>query len=306
MRRSNPEPDFLTSNSFTFRGVGVPCYAFCEQNQCVMKSCYTRYNVVLHFFSLFSKSYSRLLQNGISHAYMCACANAWASARAYMCAPTRECLCYIATSLDKSLKRKRKSVAGRCSRNVVCPCYTEKNKILGIYSAEISAAANGGRGGAGEGVRTDDLGGCGAGEGVQADDLGGCGAGEGVRTVENGVSADDDVISKKWRISAVFAVPFNGMFNAMMFNVCEKWRSSAVFRAVGTFFSKMCAVGRCIRSARIGCPGGSPQTGRSGSRYVRNGFFFDFRTEIVFLAVSGGGLFFHGCSGVKGFRELVK
>lgn len=288
MRRSNPEPDFLTSNSFTFRGVGVPCYAFYKQNQSVIAPCYMCYNVALHFLRLFSKSCNSLLQNSIYHAYMCAC-----DVRAYMRAPTRVHSCYIATSLNKSLKRNGKSVAGRCSLPVVWSCYTENNKILGINAAEIRGAdARGGLDG-----QTDAADSCPARRN---------GAGEGVQAVENGVLAGDDVISKKWRISAVFVVPFNGMFNAMMFNVCDKWRSSAVFRAVGTFFSKMCAVGRSVRSARIGCPGGSPQTGRSGSRYVRNGFFFDFRTEIVFLAVRGGGLFFHGRSGVKGFRELVK
>lgn len=296
MRRSNPEPDFLTSKSFTSLGAGAACYAFYKENQSVTASCYTCYNVALHFLRLFSKSYDRLLQNGISHAYMCACADAWASVRAYMRAPTRECLCYIATSKDKSLKRKGKSVAGRCSLPVVCPCYTEKNKILGINAAEIRGADA--RGGLDDQMDGSDH--------LAGGSDGRNGAGEGVQTAVEGVPAGDDVISGKWRISAVFGVPFNGMFNAMMFNVCDKWRISAVFLAVGTFFLKMCAVGRSVRSARIGCPGGSPQTGRSGSRYVRNGFFFDFRTEIVFLAVSGGGLFFHGCSGVKGFRELVK
>ena len=229
---------------------------------------------------------------------MCACADV----RAYMRAPVCVCSCYIATSKIKSLKRNGKSVAGWCSRCVVWPCYTRKNKILGINAAEFSAAANGGRDGLTEGG-SDHLAGGSDALTSGSDHLAGGsdgrnGAGEGVRTVENGVSADDDVISKKWRISAVFAVPFNGMFNAVMFNVCEKWRRSAVFRAVGTFFLKMCALGRIVRPARSGCPGGIPPARPVQNRYVRSGFFFDFRTGFRFDGQKGGAVIFSWAFGV--------
>lgn len=268
MYRSNPEPVFLTSKSFTSLGAGALCYAFYKENQYFIASCYTCYSVALRFLSLFSNVCSYVLQNGISRAYMCACA----SARAYTRAPTRVHSCYIATNSNKSLKIKIKSVARLCSLPVVCSCYTGNNKILGINSGKISAGA--------EDEGRDMF--LPSGFVPRAGLDGRNGAGRVVQAVADRVFTEEKEISKKWRISAVFDVPFNGKFNAMMFNVCEKWRGSAVFRAVGTFFSKMCAVGRNVRSARIGHPGGSPQTGRSESRYVGKGFFFDFRTGLSF------------------------
>ena len=284
MYRSNPEPVFLTSKSFTSLGAGALCYAFYKENQCVISSCYTRYSVALRFLSLFSNIYSYVLQNGISRAYMCACA----SARAYTRAPTRVHSCYIATSKDKSLKINRKSVAGLCSRRVVCPCYTENDKILGIYSAEKSAGAG----------LDDQMDGS---ECRRGDPDGRIGAGRVVQAVADRVLTAAKWFSKKWRISAVFGVPFNGKFNVMMFNVCDKWRSSAFFRAVGTFFLKMCAVGKNVRSARIGYPGGSPPNRSIRKSICRERIFFRFPDRIVFLAVGAAVYFFMGIRGIRVF-----
>lgn len=270
MRRSNPNPVLLTSKSFTSSGAGAVCYAFSFENQRVIKSCYTRYNVALRFLLSFSKAYDAVLQNRRSRAYMCACADV----RAYMRAPVCVCSCYIATSKIKSLKRNGKSVAGWCSRCVVWPCYTRKNKILGIYSAEIRGA---------ETARSE--------RAERSPEALRNGVGRVVQAVAGGVYAGGDVISKKWRISAVFAVPFNGMFNAMMFNVCGKWRRSAVFRAVRTFFLKMFTGAETV-------PGGSPQNGRIDRRYIRSGFFFDFRTGFRFDGQKGGAVIFSWAFGV--------
>lgn len=254
MRRSNPNPVLLTSKSFTSSGAGVPCYAFSFENQRVIKSCYTRYNVALRFSCLNSICYRRVLQNGISRAYMCGCRQV----RAYTRASVRVHSCYIATSKIKSLKRNGKSVAGWCSRCVVWPCYTEKNKILGINAAEFSAVANGGRDGLTEGG-SDHLAG-----GSDGRNGAGCSG-------RNAVAGH----SEKWRISAVFGALFGGMFNAPMFNVCGKWRFPAVFRAVRTFFLKMFTGAETV-------PGGSPQNGRIDRRYIRSGFFFRFPDRISF------------------------
>lgn len=261
MRRSNPNPVLLTSKSFTSSGAGVPCYAFSFENQRVIKSCYTRYNVALRFLLSFSKGYDAVLQNRRSRAYMCACADV----RAYMRAPVCVCSCYIATSKIKSLKRNGKSVAGWCSRCVVWPCYTEKNKILGINAAEFSAVANGGRDGLTEGG-SDAL--TGGSDHLAGGSDGRNGAGCSGRNAVAGHS-------EKWRISAVFGAPFGGMFNAPMFNVCGKWRFPAVFRAVRTFFLKMFTGAETV-------PGGSPQNGRIDRRYIRSGFFFRFPDRISF------------------------
>lgn len=280
MRRFNPEPVFLTSKSFTSLGAGVACYAFSVENQSVIQSCYMCYNVVLHFFLSFSKAYDAVLQNRRSRAYMCACADV----RAYMRAPVCVCSCYIATSQSKSLKRNGKSVAGWCSRCVVWSCYTRKNKISGIYSAEIRGA---------ETARSE--------RAERSPEALRNGAGEGVRTGGKGISAGGDVISKKWRISAVFAVPFNGMFNAVMFNVCEKWRRSAVFRAVGTFFLKMCALGRIVRPARSGCPGGDPPSAAGSKPICPVRIFFRFSDRIVFWRGWPAVQFFTGVRGMRVF-----
>lgn len=250
MRRSNPNPVLLTSKSFTSSGAGVPCYAFSFENQRVIKSCYTRYNVALRFSCLNSICYRRVLQNGISRAYMCGCGQV----RAYTRAPVRVHSCYIATSRLKSLKKNRKSVAGPCSRCVVCSCYGERIKYSGFIRRERTE-----RDGRPERERTDR---------------------DGRR---NGRS--------KWRISAVFGALFGGMFNAPMFNVCGKWRFPAVFRAVRTFFLKMFTGAETV-------PGGSPQNGRIDRRYIRSGFFFDFRTGFRFDGQKGGAVIFSWAFGV--------
>lgn len=272
MRRFNPEPIFLTTNSFTSSGAGIQCYTFSLENQCVIKSCYTRYNVALHFSSLFSNGYIVLLQNSISHAYMHGCKRA----RVHTRAPTRECLCYIATNDFKSLKRKVKSVVGRCSLAVVWPCYAGNNKILGINSAENGGAE---LDGAEVPVRPA------AGERN--------GAGQVVRTVAGGVRADDLQVFKKWRISAVFDKAFNAAFNVRASNVIQKAQVSAVFRAVRTFFLKM------FTGAET-APGGIPPKRPHRSSICPERIFFDFRTGFLLTAGEAGRLFFHGRSGIKG------
>lgn len=274
MRRSNPNPVLLTSKSFTSSGAGVPCYAFSFENQCVIKSCYTRYNVALRFSCLNSICYRRVLQNGISHAYMCGCGQV----RAYTRASVRVHSCYIATSRLKSLKKNRKSVAGPCSRCVVCSCYGEKNKIFGVYSEGTDGA------GRQAGAGTDGSGRTAKRTVEMAGSAGRNGAGCSGRNAVAGHS-------EKWRISAVFGAPFGGMFNAPMFNACGKWRFPAVFRAVRTFFLKMFTGAETV-------PGGSPQNGRIDRRYIRSGFFFDFRTGFRFDGQKGGAVIFSWAFGV--------
>lgn len=274
MRRSNPNPVLLTSKSFTSSGAGVPCYAFSFENQRVIKSCYTRYNVALRFSCLNSICYRRVLQNGISRAYMCGCRQV----RAYTRASVRVHSCYIATSRLKSLKKNRKSVAGPCSRCVVCPCYGEKNKIFGVYSEGTDGAGRTAK-------RTVEM----------AGSVGRNGAGCSGRNAVAGHS-------EKWQISAVFGKAFNAAFNVRASNVIQKAQFSAVFRAVGTFFLKMCAVGRVVRPARSGCPGGSPQRGRFKTDMSGPDFFSIFGPHRLLAGLAGGSIF-HGCSGNEGFRE---
>lgn len=268
MRRFNPEPVFLTTNSFTSSGAGIQCYTFYKENQSVTASCYTCYIVALRFLSLFSNGYIVLLQNSISRAYMCACASAHACVRAYMRAPTRECLCYIDTNSFKSLKRKRKSVVGLCSLPVVWSCYAGNNKILGINSAE-----NGGAGldGAEGPVRPA------AGERN--------GAGQVVRTVAGDVRADDLQVFKKWRISAVFGKAFNAAFNVRASNVIQKAQVSAVFRAVRTFFLKM------FTGAET-APGGIPPKRSHRSSMCPFRIFFRFSDRISFDGRRSGAVIF--------------
>lgn len=288
MRRSNPEPVFLTTNSFALSGAGIQYYTFSFENQCVIKLCYTRYNVVLHFSSLFSNGYIVLLQNGISHAYMCGCVQA----RAYTRASVRECLCYIATNDFKSLKRKVKSVVGRCSLAVVWPCYAGNNKILGINSAE-----NGGAGLDGAEVPVLPAAGERDGLAVRAETPRN-GAGRVVRTVAGGVPADDLQVFKKWRISAVFGKAFNAAFNVRASNVIQKAQVSAVFRAVRTFFLKM------FTGAETDRGGDPPKTAASIVDMSGTDFFSISGPDFFLTAGEAGRLFFHGHSGFKGNGSL--
>ena len=236
MLRFNPEPDFLTSNSFNLAGAGKACYGFLHKKQDVIVSCYMNYNVALRFLCLKSVSYIVLLQNLRSHAYMCA----RACMRTYTRAPTRVHSVYIATNDDKSLYNLIKSVAQSCSSTKLHPSYSENNKILGIYSGKNPAVER-------------------AGQTV----------GRGAADAEMSAGAVSGANCKKWLISAVFGVPFKSMFNALMFNVIQKAQSSAVFQAVRTFFLKMFPYGKPIGGA-------SPQNGPMYYRYIRFGFFFDF------------------------------
>lgn len=275
MRRFNPEPVFLTTNSFTSSGAGMANYAFFVGNQCVIKSCYTRYNVVLHFSYLFSNGYIVLLQNSISHAYMHGCKRA----RVHTRAPTRECLCYIATNDFKSLKRKVKSVVRSCSLNVVLPCYGEKNKILGINSAE-----NGGAGLDGAEAPVRPAAGGRNGLAVRAETPRN-GAGQVVRTVAGGVPADDLQVFKKWRISSVFGKAFNAVFNVRASNVIQKAQVSAVFQAVRTFFLKM------FTGAET-APGGIPPKRPHRSSICPERIFFRFPDRISFDGRRSGAVIF--------------
>lgn len=213
MRRFNPEPDFLTTNSFKLAGAGALCYGFLHKKQDVIASCYINYNVALRFLCLKSVSYIVLLQNLRSHAYMCA----RACMRTYTRAPTRVHSVYIATNDDKSLYNLIKSVVRYCSLTVVWSSYNENNKILGIYSGKNPAA--------GRVVETA--------EASSSD-------------AEMSAGAVSGANCKKWQISAIFEVPFKSMFNATMFNVIQKAQSSAVFQAVRTFFLKMFPYGKPI------------------------------------------------------------
>lgn len=247
MLRFNPEPDFLTTNSFKLAGAGVLCYGFLHKKQDVIVSCYMNYNVALRFLCLKSVSYIVLLQNLRSHAYMCA----RACMRTYTRAPTRVHSVYIATNDDKSLYNIIKSVARSCSLPVVWSSYSENNKILGIYSGKNPAAGR-------------------AGQTVGAGRL----------DAEMSAGAVSGTILKKWLISAVFGVPFKPMFNALMFNVIQKAQSSAVFQAAHTFFLKMFPYGKPIG---VGIP--PPKRPKVLSIYpVR--IFFRFRTECL-LSKSG-------------------
>lgn len=269
MRRSNPEPVFLTTNSFALSGAGMENYAFFVGNQCVIQSCYTRYSVALRFFRLKSMRYSILLQNGISHAYMCVCGQE----RAYTRAPTRECPNYIATNSFKSLKNKRKSVARSCSLDAVLPCYGEKNKIFGFYSEKTDGAE-----------RPEELDGR-NGQNDRPNGLSAGDAGRVVQTVAGGVRADDLQVFKKWRISAVFGKAFNAAFNVRASNVIQKAQVSAVFRAVRTFFLKM------FTGAET-APGGIPPKRSHRSSICPARIFFDFRTGFLLTAGEAGRLFF--------------
>lgn len=275
MHRFNPEPVFLTTNSFTSSGAGIPYYTFSFENQCVIKSCYTRYNVALHFSSLFSNGYIVLLQNSISHAYMHGCKRA----RVHTRAPTRECLCYIATNDFKSLKNKGKSVVGRRSFGVVCPCYAGNNKIFGINSAE-----NGGAGLDGAEVPVRPAAGERDGLAVRAETPRN-GARQVVRTVAGDVPADDLHVFKKWRISAVFGKAFNAAFNVSASNVIQKAQVSAVFRAVRTFFLKM------FTGAET-APGGIPPKRSHRSSMCPARIFFRFPDRISFDGRRSGAVIF--------------
>lgn len=275
MRRFNPEPVFLTTNSFTSSGEGMTNYAFSVGNQYVIQSCYTRYNVVLRFLCLKSMCYSILLQNSVSRAYMCVCGQA----RAYTRAPTRECPNYIATNSFKSLKNKGKSVAWSCSLDAVLPCYDEKNKILGINSAE-----NGGAGLDGAEAPVRPAAGGRNGLAVRAETPRN-GAGQVVRTVAGDVRADDLQVFKKWRISAVFDKAFNAAFNVRASNVIQKAQVSAVFRAVRTFFLKM------FTGAET-APGGIPPKRPHRSSICPDRIFFRFPDRISFDGRRSGAVIF--------------
>lgn len=263
MRLFNPGPDFLTSKSFAFQGAGYRCYAFIQLNQCVMASCYMRYNVALRFYSLFSIGYMRLLQNMSSRAHMRACA----CVRTHMRAPTRVHSCYIATFRFKYINNKEKRVAGSCSRDVVCCSSAVLNKILPIYSAEKFGREMNGM----------------------------CG--------QNGWTAVGKItgrrfngVAKKWLISAVFRYLKKKTSDAAALDVCKNIRVSAVFKGVGTFFLRMFPVLECCKFS----PGGSPQAGRMKNDISGSDFFLIFNPFFRFWR-SGSGLIFSKPSGVKGF-----
>ena len=262
MRLFNPEPDFLTSKSFAFQGAGCCCYAFIQSNQCVKASCYMRYNVALRIYHLFSNGYIRLLQNIRSRAYMRVCT----SAHAYTRAPTRVHSCYIATFRFKYINNKEKRVAGSCSRDVVCCSFADMNKILPVYSAEKIGREMNGAGG------------------------------------RNGRTAGREMIErrfggifKKWRISAVFCVLLETMFNAQMFNVIQKAKSSADFKQVRTFFLRMFrSDAYAVRS-----PGEPPKTMPFNIDVSGSDFFPIFQPYFCFWR-PGGGLISNWYLGIEG------
>lgn len=258
MLRFNPEPDFLATNSFNLTGAGKACYGFLHKKQDVIVSCYMNYNVALRFSRLFSNGYGVLLQNLRSHAYMCA----RACMRTYTRAPTRVHSVYIATNEDKSFYNIIKSVARSCSLPVVWSSYSENNKILGVYSGKNPAA--------GRVVETA--------EASSSD-------------AEMSAGAVSGANSKKWRISAVFGVPFKVMFNATMFNVIQKAQSSAVFQAVRTFFLKMFPYGKPI--------GGHPPKTAKGIIDISGSDFFSISDRMPFAEI--GQLFSKTGLGIKGF-----
>lgn len=262
MRLFNPEPDFLTSKSFAFQGVGCCCYAFIQSNQCVKASCYMRYNVALRIYHLFSNGYIRLLQNIRSRAYMRVCT----SAHAYTRAPTRVHSCYTATFRFKYINNKEKRVAGSCSRDVVCCSSAVMNKILPVYSAEKIRREMNGVGG------------------------------------RNGRTAGREMIErrfggvfKKWRISAVFEHIKKKTLDAGALDVIKKALFSADFKRAGTFFSRM------FRSDAyaVWSPGEPPKTMPFNIELSGSDFFSIFQPYFRFWR-PGGGLISNRCLGIEG------
>lgn len=262
LRSKNPAPDLATTNSFASWGAGAACYAFSEQNQRVVGSCYTNYNVALRFFLYISTGYRSLLQNRVPHAHICARVRT----RAHACAPVRDAMCYIATMRINILRYIDKNVVRPCSAGVVCASY---NKILPFYCMAGTDGAAAERKTAARGVRR-----------VPEAGLRGSVAHAGA------IAPVVDGISEKWRISAVFQNAVGAMFDGLMFDGLKKWRVSAVFQLGDTTLKRKCsgAVAAGFRRS----PEGPPPTPARPVRYIRKMFFFGFQTVFSVLPVFSG------------------
>lgn len=253
LRSKNPAPDLVTTNSFASWGAGAACYAFSEQNQRVVGSCYTNYNVALRFFRYISMGYRSLLQNRVPHAHICARVRT----RAHACAPVRDVMCYIATMRINILRYIDKNVVRPCSAGVVCASY---NKILPFYCMAGTDGAAAERKTAARGVRR-----------VPEAGLRGSVAHAGA------IAPVVDGISEKWRISAVFQNAVGAMFDGLMFDGLKKWLVSAVFQLGDTTLKRKCS-GAVAAGFRRSPEGSPPPTPARPVRYIRKMFFFGFQT----------------------------
>lgn len=253
LRSKNPAPDLATTNSFASWGAGAACYDFSEQNQRVVGSCYTNYNVALRFFRYISTGYRSPLQNRASHAHICTRVRT----RAHACAPVRYAMCYIATMRINILRYIDKNVVRPCSAGVVCTSY---NKILPFYCMAGTDGAAAERKTAALGVRR-----------VPEAGLRGSVARAGA------IAPVVDGISKKWRVSAVFQNAVGAMFDGLMFDGLKKRLVSAVFKLGDTTLKRKCsgAVAAGFRRSPEGLP---PPTPARPVRYIRKMFFFGFQT----------------------------
>lgn len=248
LRFKNPAPDLATTKSFASWGAGAVCYAFSEQNQYVVGSCYTRYSVALRFFRYISMGYCSLLQNHVPHAHICARVRT----RAHACAPVRDVMCYIATMRINILIYLDKNVARPCSTGVVCACY---NKILPFYYMAGTDGAAAERKTAVRGVRR-----------VPEAGLRGSVARAGA------IAPVVDGISEKWRISAVFQNAVGAMFDGLMFDGLKKWLVSAVFQLGDTTLKRKCS-GIAAADFRRSPEGAPPNARTLRSIYPENVFF---------------------------------
>lgn len=276
LRFKNPSPDLATTNSFASWGAGAACYAFSEQNQRVVGSCYTRYSVALRFFRYISMGYRSLLQNRVLHAHICARVRT----RARACAPVRDVMCYIATMRINILRYIDKNVVRPCSAGVVCASY---NKILPFYCMAGTDGAAAERKTAALGVRR-----------VPEAGLRGSVAHAGA------IAPVIDGISEKWRISAVFQNAVGAMFDGLMFDGLKKWLISAVFNLCDTTLKRKWsgASGRKSAVRRWGAP---PQRPHAPFDISGKCFFSDFKPFFRFARSQRVG---SSTAGRQGPRDL--